>query len=316
MTTDRAVEDGIPPLHIALIAMLGLVFLFCVFRTFAALRPSPAPVRRAAAPPTATPAAVPSPEASPEFTPIVEILTPVETPADAGAIIIAGKVEPDLADEVEGEVLVKARAGPRKPRVAGASPRPRPTPLTVVIVPPDVAPSPSAQPPAPPPVPETVTLRGKITRLGARGPIPIRNHPVFLVDFANAQTEHAATDYEGRYSFSYLKPGNLYYVVATLEMDSVIGHHYEYRPPAAPAGYGDTQQVPTLERVQFSWHQAIIAPPPGSYMLELNPYNADPEFCADVSPTNDPITRTPYRSWRRSSLEPDAAPRVPTIPLN
>jgi hypothetical protein len=117
--------------------------------------------------------------------------------------------------------------------------------------------------------------------------------------------EEAATDSESGVTFSGLKPGNLYYVVAVFSADLQLGHHVEWSYGGGYGGLGSgNRDVPTIVRTELSWHQAIIAPSAGNYELRLDPSTADPEYCADVKPTFDPVTRTPFRSYRDSVLQP------------
>jgi hypothetical protein len=136
----------------------------------------------------------------------------------------------------------------------------------------------------------TVTILGRIKHPGVAAGATAHDL-VYLVDMTTGQTIHGSTDGNGNFSFAGLKSGTLYYIAAWYQQRNVDGVRYNGNMPVA-----------NVHDVKLSWHQAIQPQQGGAFSLELNQYNADSAYCADVIP--NAVVETPNASWRRAELLP------------
>ncbi|MBM3460911.1 MAG: carboxypeptidase regulatory-like domain-containing protein [Armatimonadetes bacterium] len=155
---------------------------------------------------------------------------------------------------------------------------------------------------------ESVSILGEVVRPGPQGtnetPADLDVHLLHLDTLYSIQ---GRTDEKGRFRFNNLKTGGLYYVVIVSRAQFQDGYKttYEYMWDPLYQTYGWVPvQVPNIVNVLHSWHQAINPSEGGHFALLLNPANADPTFCPDLKPTYDPVSRTPFNSWRRAELVP------------
>lgn len=309
LSSRESAEDITPP-QIVAAAVLALVFVFCIVRTvgslwghsadssgFSTAHRAVPPVPRAVGPSVEGLSSPPPPVDEP----LSEVRWQrfvVRTDGDnPGAIIVAAHLVPDMAAgkvaRYRPRVVVRP---PRAPKIVVVAPPPAPVPFPTPVM--------AAPPEPPPPLAATsIVLRGRVMRPGVSGPVPLRNSPVTLYGLLDAQVMEGRTDLQGFYAFEGLQPGAMYYVIATFEDELRMGHGGYGRPPGV-GGWGGASE-PEEQKVHLSWHQAVDAPSqPGVYALDLGPDNADPEYCPDLRPTNDPVTRSPFRSWRRAALQP------------
>lgn len=311
MSTSRESSD-IPALHVAAAVLAGVVFLFFAMRTVVSLGgrtqagAGDSAVSSAARAVRARSEGITSVDPPPtdSLSPTTGRRLAVDSEDRPGAVIIAARLDPDLGAgrgaDFRPPISLLRRS--QRPQVGGGGAPPSPpTP-----VPADPPPEEVAEPtPTPPPPPQGVTLRGRLARPGPNGLVALRNYPVYLYDLVEVRLMEGRTDFGGAYTFEDLRPGALYYVIATFEADLRYGQGVDLTGiGSAGPGWGNNT-VATATRLQLSWHQAVEAPTtPGSYVLDLEPTSADPEYCTDLRPTNDPVTRTPYRSWRRAFPQP------------
>ncbi len=301
-------EEGLSLFHLLAIGAVGLLFVFSLAKTFlGATRPTP----------PATPLAHRRPlsAVSPSPNPPVAISTTVEasvgpvastdtldrgsseSSVGSGAAVLGGAVPPALSGGLSSTATFKSPApSSPSPKVLDVS-RPLPPP-----VPPP--PEPRAAPtPLPLPSPTSVSLRGRATRRTPLGAVlPLSHQPVYLLDVLDDVTRTTTTDMHGVYHFGRLKPGHFFYLVMMHAQSVTVGHHMEYevRYP-----WGDVQSVAQRVQEQESWHLSFEAPGvAGTYALDLDHGNQDPHYCADIQPTNDPVTRAPYSSCSSVILVP------------
>lgn len=156
--------------------------------------------------------------------------------------------------------------------------------------------------------PKSVIIRGRIVRPVPHGDTAsLGDHDIYLLHLDTHYTVHSRTASDGGFRFTNLNTEGLYYLVVVSRMRVQDGYTTEYRYgwDAWSQSYGYVPvTVPKYVESNLSWHQAITPPAAGSFILDLSGANADPEFCADLQPTHDPVTRTPFRSWRRADLVP------------
>lgn len=295
--------------HIATAAALALVFLFCIARTVTSVWGRSAesnglPAARRSAPRAPTALGPPLKNLAGERLPVdgpalespsqyVIVRTDGDNP---GAIIVASRCEPDMAAGKAARYRPRVVAPPtRASRLVVTAPMPTPIPAASPWV--DMAQAP------PPPAATAVVLRGRIMRPGVNGPVPLPNHPIGVYCLLDAQMMEGRTDAQGFYAFEGLQPGAMYYVIATFVDDLRLG--LGQGGVGGARGWRNASTAPPDMAAELSWHQAIEAPTqPGVYALDLGPDNADPEYCPDLRPTHDPVTRSLFRSWRRAALQP------------
>lgn len=263
-------------------ALVAVVFMFCGYRVVLSLLGHPPSAMSGAA---GTRIAVVNGSRVSTELPAQEAVSgtkPIRTSGGdhdvPGAAVLGGDVRPELGVGRSAVSSLSVKPPAKRPVVAVAIPSPSPSPSPEVEDAPDVAPSSS-------PSPETVSdvrLHGVMSI----GGIPMPMHAIYLYDFADGTMRETSSGPKGDYGFEDLRPNAQYYVISVYD-----------------SGPGMGRGARTGGRLRLSWHLAIDTPAKvGAYALDIDSGNADPEYCDDLRPTNDPVTRTPYRSWRRASL--------------
>lgn len=235
------------------------------------------------------------------------------TAVEAGEAAVAGwdfaaLPHPSVQELQEGAAPARPHAPPQRQRPAVPKVVP-PTAVSTSETPLEIATSPSPQSlPAPTATPLRTSILGSLLRPGDGGRIvPAAHAEIHLVDLATLEIRDGTTDVQGAFRFDGAEPSRAYYVVAAVTArvsDGSVAWDYRYGWDAARGVWGwRMEPVAGRPEARLSWHVAVSPPAVGAWRVDLAPSNADEQFNADVRPVNDPISRTPYRSWHRAELQ-------------
>lgn len=157
------------------------------------------------------------------------------------------------------------------------------------------------------PGPKAAAVRGHITRPDEYGNIlPAAGQVVYLHDLRTTESKSTRTDNAGTFEFRGLRLSDFYYIIAVNEYSVPRGSHFEIRivyDPYLQAYVPRSVPVPDDFVSNLSWHQLVQVEKAGTYTVELDQGDVDPEFSNAVQPTFEPTARSPFPSWRPAVLK-------------